>query len=104
MDCTTRRGYRQHHELLQLELGQWACQGQLSLTPKHQRIVHTLDWLDLPGLLGYAGKPAGPPERSLGPHPSGQHANLKDVLARMPTHKNSQIEGLLPPRWQPASH
>ena len=64
MDCTTRRGYRQHHELLQLELGQWACQGQLSLTPKHQRIVHTLDWLDLPGLLGYAGKRAGPPERS----------------------------------------
>ena len=26
---------------------------------------------------------------------------LKDVLARLPTHKNSQIEELLPHRWQP---
>jgi transposase len=26
---------------------------------------------------------------------------LKDVLARLPTHKNNQIEDLLPHRWQP---
>ena len=30
------------------------------------------------------------------------YAYLKDVLARLPTHKNSQIEVLLPHRWQPA--
>ena len=28
------------------------------------------------------------------------YAYLKDVLARLPTHKNSQIEELLPHRWQ----
>ena len=52
MDCTTRRGYRQHQELLQRELGQWAACREISLTPMHQRIVHTLDWLDLQVLLG----------------------------------------------------
>jgi transposase len=31
------------------------------------------------------------------------YAYLKDVLARLPTHKNSQIEELLPHRWQSAS-
>ncbi|MEO6972817.1 MAG: IS66 family transposase [Rhodoferax sp.] len=31
------------------------------------------------------------------------YAYLKDVLARLPTHKNSQIEELLPHRWQLAS-
>ena len=30
------------------------------------------------------------------------YAYLKDVLARLPTHKNSQIEELLPHHWQPA--
>ncbi len=30
------------------------------------------------------------------------YAYLKDVLARLPMHKNSQIEELLPHRWQPA--
>lgn len=30
----------------------------------HQRIVHTLDWLELQTLLGYAGKRPGAPERS----------------------------------------
>lgn len=64
MNCTTRRGYRQHQELLQRELGQWAAVGQISLSPLHQRIVHTLDWLDLQALLGYSGKRAGAPERS----------------------------------------
>lgn len=29
------------------------------------------------------------------------YAYLKDVMARLPTHKNSQIEELLPHRWQP---
>jgi hypothetical protein len=29
------------------------------------------------------------------------YAYLKDVLARLPTHKNSQIGELLPHRWQP---
>jgi transposase len=29
------------------------------------------------------------------------YAYLKDVLARLPTHKNSHIEELLPHRWQP---
>ena len=29
------------------------------------------------------------------------YAYLKDVLARLPTHKHSQIEELLPHRWQP---
>jgi transposase len=29
------------------------------------------------------------------------YAYLKDVLTRLPTHKNSQIEELLPHRWQP---
>lgn len=31
------------------------------------------------------------------------YAYLKDVLARLPTHKNSQIQELLPHRWQPIS-
>jgi transposase len=31
------------------------------------------------------------------------YAYLKDVLARLPTQKNSQIEELLPHRWQPTS-
>ena len=30
------------------------------------------------------------------------YAYLKDVLQRLPTHKNSQIAELLPHRWQPA--
>jgi transposase len=30
------------------------------------------------------------------------YAYLKDVLARLPTHKNSQIQELLPHRWQPS--
>ena len=30
------------------------------------------------------------------------YAYLKDVLSRLPTHKNSQISELLPHRWQPA--
>jgi hypothetical protein len=29
------------------------------------------------------------------------YAYLKDVLARLPTHRNSQIEELLPHRWRP---
>ena len=29
------------------------------------------------------------------------YAYLKDVLARLPIHKNSQIDELLPHRWQP---
>ena len=28
-------------------------------------------------------------------------AHLKDVLTRLPTHLNSRIDELLPPRWQP---
>lgn len=64
MDCTTWRGYRQHQELLQRELGQWVAGSGMSLTPMHERIVHTLDWLDLQALLGYSGKRPGAPERS----------------------------------------
>ena len=64
MNCTARHGYRQHHTLLQRELGQWAAGLELGLTPVHQRIVHTLDWLDIEGLLGYAGARVGAPERS----------------------------------------
>src|SRR3989338_3217795 len=64
MNCTTRRGYRQHRELLQRELGHWAACQETSLTPMHQRIVHTLDWLDPQTLLGYSGKRPGAPERS----------------------------------------
>ena len=30
-------------------------------------------------------------------------AYLRDVLQRLPTQRNSQIEDLLPHRWQPAS-
>ncbi|NLC21723.1 MAG: transposase domain-containing protein, partial [Halomonadaceae bacterium] len=29
------------------------------------------------------------------------HAYLKDVLARLPTQKASQIHGLLPQHWKP---
>lgn len=64
MNCTARHGYRQHQLLLQRELGQWAAGLDLALTPLHQRIVHTLDWLRMDSLIGYAGKRAGPPERS----------------------------------------
>ncbi len=32
------------------------------------------------------------------------YAYLKDVLARLPTHKNSHIEELLPHRWQNPAH
>lgn len=64
MNFTARQGYRQHHTLLQRELGQWAAGVELGLTPLHQRIVHTLDWLDMERLLGYAGPRVGAPERS----------------------------------------
>ena len=64
MNCTARHGYRQHHLLLQRELGQWAAGLELGLTPIHQRIVHTLDWLEMDGLLSYAGRRAGAPECS----------------------------------------
>ena len=64
MNFTARHGYRQHHMLLQRELGQWAAGLELTLTPVHQRIVHTLDWLDMQSLLGYAGPRVGAPERS----------------------------------------
>ena len=64
MNCTARHGYRQHQLLLQRELGQWASSLELALTPVHQRIVQTLDWLNMDSLLGYAGKRAGRPERS----------------------------------------
>ena len=64
MNFTARHGYLQHHMLLQRELGQWAAGLELGLTPMHQRIVHTLDWLDMDSLLGYAGPRVGAPERS----------------------------------------
>lgn len=64
MNFTARHGYRQHHILLQRELGQWAAGLALGLTPVHQRIVHTLDWLDMESLLGYAGPRVGAPECS----------------------------------------
>ncbi len=64
MNCTARQGYRQHQLLLQRELGQWAASLELALTPVHQRIVHTLDWLNMDALLGYTGRRVGPPERS----------------------------------------
>ena len=64
MNCSARHGYRQHHTLRQRELGQWAAGLELGLTPLHQRIVHTLDWLDIDSLLGYAGARVGAPERS----------------------------------------
>lgn len=50
--------------LLQRELGQWAAGLEFGLTPMHQRIAHTLDWLDMDSLLGYAGRRVGAPERS----------------------------------------
>ena len=64
MNFTARQGYRQHQLLLQRELGQWAASLEVALTPVHQRIVHTLDWLNMDSLLGYTGKRVGPPERS----------------------------------------
>ena len=64
MNFTARQGCRPHHMLLQRELGQWAAGVELGLTPLHQRIVHTLDWLDMERLLGYAGPRVGAPERS----------------------------------------
>ena len=64
MNCTARHGYRQHQILLQRELGQWAAGLELGLTPVHQRIVHTLDWINMDALLGYSGRSAGAPQRS----------------------------------------
>ena len=64
MNCTARHGYRQHQLLLQRELGQWAAGLDLRLTPVHQRIVHTLDWINMDTLLGYSARTAGAPERS----------------------------------------
>ena len=64
MNCTARHGYRQHQVLLQRELGQWAAGLELSLTPLHQRIVHTLDWINMDALLGYTARTAGAPQRS----------------------------------------
>lgn len=64
MDCTARHGYRQHQVLLQRELGAWAAGLELSLTPLHQRIVHTLDWINMDVLLGYTARTAGAPQRS----------------------------------------
>ena len=64
MNCSARHGYPQHHLLLQRELGQWATGLELELTHVHQRIVHTLDWLEMDGLLGYAGRTAGAPQCS----------------------------------------
>lgn len=39
------------------------------------------------------------PARMIGNDP---HAYLKDVLTRLPTHRASSIQELLPHRWQPA--
>lgn len=64
MNCTARHGYRQHHTLLQRELGQWASGLELGLTPVHERIVNTLDWLQMETLLSYTGRTVGAPERS----------------------------------------
>ena len=64
MNCTARHGYRQHQVLLQRELGQWAAGLELSLTPLHQRIVHTLDWINMDAVLGYSARTAGAPKRS----------------------------------------
>ena len=64
MNCTARQGYRQHQLLLQRELGQWALSLEITLTPVHQRIVQTLDWLNMDRLMGYASKRVGRPERS----------------------------------------
>jgi hypothetical protein len=64
MNCTARHGYRQHQLLLQRELGQWAAGLDLALTPVHQRIVHTLDWINMDAMLGYSARTAGAPERS----------------------------------------
>jgi Transposase DDE domain len=64
MNCTARQGYRQHHTLLQRELGQWAAGLELALTPVHERIVHTLDWLEMDAFVGYQGCRVGAPEHS----------------------------------------
>ena len=64
MNCTARHGYRQHRLLLQRELGQWAAGLELGLTPVHQRIVHTLDLINMDALLGYSAKTAGAPEHN----------------------------------------
>jgi hypothetical protein len=42
-------------------------------------------------------------KESVNPENDGHdpYAYLKDVLTRLPTHKNSQIAELLPHRWQP---
>lgn len=64
MDSTTRHGYRQHHELLQLELVAWSAQHEAAATPSHQRIVHVLDWLELERFVGRRPHARGAPERS----------------------------------------
>jgi hypothetical protein len=64
MNCTARHGYRQHRLLLQRQLGQWAAGLELGLTPVHQRIVHTLDLINMEALLGYSAKTAGAPEHN----------------------------------------
>jgi Transposase DDE domain len=64
MNCTARQGYRQHHTLLQRELGQWAAGLELTLTPVHERIIHTLDWLEMDAFVGYSGCRVGAPEHS----------------------------------------
>lgn len=64
MNCTARHGYRQHRLLLQRELGQWAAGIELGLTPVHQRIVHTLDLINMDAMLGYSAKTAGAPEHN----------------------------------------
>ena len=64
MNCTARHGYRRHRLLLQRPSGQWAAGLELGLTPVHQRIVHTLDLINMEALLGYSAKTAGAPEHN----------------------------------------
>ncbi len=96
MDYTTRQGYRQHQHLLQRELGAWAAELELSLTPVHQRIVHTLDWLDVQTLLGYNARRAGAPECSR--LALAQAFVAKAVLGLGQTkrlHERLQVDGVL---------
>jgi hypothetical protein len=60
-----------------------------ALTPRIQRFSAPVDTCHTP------------PVQSAKLNGHDPYAYLKDVLARLPTQKNSQIEDLLPHRWQP---
>ncbi len=79
----------------------------LNLSKRRTRKTEFLDQIELllAARVACFGDCGGTAERDRAPSIYARnyalHFMLKDVLARLPTHKNSRIEELLPHNWPP---